>query len=141
MKSSVFWDIKPCSPLKVKGRFGGSRLLPMLVSCLAYSSTPKMEATCTSEMLVNYRGTRCYIAEDSAPYTHNSEDLKSNLLIKFNEKVKSQILNQIFISDRNCRDFAIEIGPKALLQVWLAKKKKKYHGREVSAKFKLVQVT
>jgi hypothetical protein len=24
MKSSIFWDIKPCSPLKVNRRFGGT---------------------------------------------------------------------------------------------------------------------
>jgi hypothetical protein len=24
MKSSVFWDITPCSPLKVNGQFGGT---------------------------------------------------------------------------------------------------------------------
>jgi hypothetical protein len=27
MKSSIFWDITPCSPLKVTGRFGGARRL------------------------------------------------------------------------------------------------------------------
>jgi hypothetical protein len=27
MKSSVFWNITPCSPLKIKGRFGGTFLL------------------------------------------------------------------------------------------------------------------
>jgi hypothetical protein len=26
MKSSIFWDIKPCSPLKANGRFGGTCL-------------------------------------------------------------------------------------------------------------------
>jgi hypothetical protein len=24
MKSSIFWDIRPCSPLKIKRRFGGT---------------------------------------------------------------------------------------------------------------------
>jgi hypothetical protein len=24
MKSTIFWDIRPCSPLKVKRRFGGT---------------------------------------------------------------------------------------------------------------------
>jgi hypothetical protein len=41
MKSIVFWEITPCSPLKVNGRFGGTY---RLVSCSAYSSTLKMEA-------------------------------------------------------------------------------------------------
>jgi hypothetical protein len=37
----------------------------MLISCLAYSSTMKMEATCYSETLVDFqRKTRRYIPED-----------------------------------------------------------------------------
>jgi hypothetical protein len=72
-KSSVFWDIMPCSPLKVRRRFRGTcRLhlkgrkitraksqranrwlcLPQVftqVSCSAYSSTLKIEATCSTE--------------------------------------------------------------------------------------------
>jgi hypothetical protein len=52
MKNSIFWDITPCSPLKVNRRFGGTcRLLPpafTLVSCSAYCATLKMEATCSS---------------------------------------------------------------------------------------------
>jgi hypothetical protein len=66
LKSSIFWDITPCSPLKVNGRFRGTCRLHfqgrrvsqarkqreaelslltavfMLVSCVAYSSTLKM---------------------------------------------------------------------------------------------------
>jgi hypothetical protein len=60
MKSTVFWDIKPCSPLKV------NRLSPavMLVSCSAYSSTLKMEMICSSETLVDLQWTtRGYIPE------------------------------------------------------------------------------
>jgi hypothetical protein len=72
-KSSIFWDITPCSPLKVNRRFGrtcrchlqvgrmiqgrnkseAGRLLAacfMLVSCLDYSSTLKIEAIYFSEM-------------------------------------------------------------------------------------------
>jgi hypothetical protein len=37
----------------------------MPVSCLAYSSTPKMEATCFSETSVHFQGTtRRYTPED-----------------------------------------------------------------------------
>jgi hypothetical protein len=28
MKSFIFWDIAPCNPLKVNGRFGGTYMLP-----------------------------------------------------------------------------------------------------------------
>jgi hypothetical protein len=45
MKSSVFWDITQCNPLKINRCFEGTALLDncfMLVSCLAYSSALKM---------------------------------------------------------------------------------------------------
>jgi hypothetical protein len=54
MKGSIFWDIRPCSPLKVNRRFGGTcrqatssgLYALMLVSFLACSSTLKIEVTC-----------------------------------------------------------------------------------------------
>jgi hypothetical protein len=61
MKSTVFWDIKPCSPLKV------NRLPPafMLVSCSAYSLTLQMEI-CSSEISVDFQwATWCYVPEVS----------------------------------------------------------------------------
>jgi hypothetical protein len=106
MKSSIIWDITPCSPLKVDWRFGRTCRLHLRssecyffilvsclaypstlkfpawltlrpwsfllglpfdpeVSCLVYSSTLKMEATCSSEISVDFqRITRRYIPED-----------------------------------------------------------------------------
>jgi hypothetical protein len=59
-----------CTPLKVNRRFGGTyhlRIPPdyTLVSSLAYSSTPKMEAILSSETSVDSQQiTRRYIPED-----------------------------------------------------------------------------
>jgi hypothetical protein len=74
MKSSVFWDITPFSPLKIIRRFGGTHLLGhqvplatffMLIYCLAYYLAPKMEAACSSETSVNFRQTtRRYVPEN-----------------------------------------------------------------------------
>jgi hypothetical protein len=86
MKSPIFWDITPCSPLKVNRRFGEKRRLhlqgrrvsqkinlseALLATCLTllyrltYSSTVKMEAICSSETSVDFqRTTRRYIPED-----------------------------------------------------------------------------
>jgi hypothetical protein len=71
MTSSIFWDITPCSPKNVTGRYGGTCCIHLqgerisrarnqckallatcftLVSCMAYSSTLKLEATGTSEI-------------------------------------------------------------------------------------------
>jgi hypothetical protein len=62
------WDITPCSPLIVNRRFGGTfRFQPQveeeakeetstkqqLVSCLAFSTTLKMEETCSSGLSVD----------------------------------------------------------------------------------------
>jgi hypothetical protein len=59
MESTIFWDITPCTPLKVNRRFGGTYRLPpafTLVSCSAYS-TLKMEAICSSETSVDLQRT------------------------------------------------------------------------------------
>jgi hypothetical protein len=75
-ESSIFWDITPCSPLKVNWSFRGtyrfhlqdrrisraryqweSRWQAKLVSCSAYSSTLKMEALCSSETSVDFQRT------------------------------------------------------------------------------------
>jgi hypothetical protein len=57
MKSSVFLDITPCSPLQVDRCFRGTRSAVMLVSCLAYPLTPKLEAMCFSKMSVDCQRT------------------------------------------------------------------------------------
>jgi hypothetical protein len=58
MKSSTFWDIKPCNLLKVTAAcftLGGG-------ICLAYYSTLKMEATRSSETSADFQWTiRRYI--------------------------------------------------------------------------------
>jgi hypothetical protein len=61
MKSSIFWDISPCSPLKIYRRFGGAELFAtcfILVPFLADSFTLKMEATCFSEKSVYFQRTK-----------------------------------------------------------------------------------
>jgi hypothetical protein len=74
LKSSILWDITPCRPLKVNVR---QATCFTLVSCLAYSSTVKMEAKCSSETSVDIqRTTRCYIPEDGILHNHRCENLK-----------------------------------------------------------------
>jgi hypothetical protein len=51
----------------------------MLVSCLVYTSTLKMEATCSSETSVDFQqNTQCYILEDRTLHNHRCETLKSS---------------------------------------------------------------
>jgi hypothetical protein len=69
MKSSVFWDMTPSSPLEVNRRLGGTyrlqnpRLMNNWVFCLVYYSILK-EATCSSETSVHFQWTTLrYIPE------------------------------------------------------------------------------
>jgi hypothetical protein len=62
MKSSVSWHITLCRPLKINWHFRGTcqakPCMPSvftLVSSLAYSSTLKMEATCSSKTSVDFQ--------------------------------------------------------------------------------------
>jgi hypothetical protein len=51
----------------------------VLVSCVAYSSTPKIEVICCSETSVDfYQITRYYIPEDSTLFSQRCENLKYN---------------------------------------------------------------
>jgi hypothetical protein len=88
MKSTILWDITPCSPLKFNRRFGGKYRLYLrgrrisrarnqrertrLATCfhvgffLSLSSSLKMETICSSETSVVFqRTTRRYIPVDS----------------------------------------------------------------------------
>jgi hypothetical protein len=81
MKSSIFWDIKLCSPLIVNRCYGEicrlhlqGRIISQaafatffVVSYLAYSSTLTMEAICSSETPAGFQWTtRSYIPEHRA---------------------------------------------------------------------------
>jgi hypothetical protein len=99
MQSYVLWNITPCSPLKVnqhlegtcrlhlQGRRisharnqheAGSKQRFILVSCLVYSSTLKMEATCSCVTSVGFqRTTWRYIPEWIILHNRRCETLKS----------------------------------------------------------------
>jgi hypothetical protein len=76
MKSSLFWDITPCSPLKVNRRFGATCGLHLRrinharnqheagsKHNLAHPSTLKMGATCSSETSADFEQTRHVISQ------------------------------------------------------------------------------
>jgi hypothetical protein len=62
MKSSAFWDITPCSPLKVNQRFGGTRRLLLQVGRISQARNQRKAGgkenkllAETSEYVVNRR--------------------------------------------------------------------------------------
>jgi hypothetical protein len=58
-----------------------SSIYSMLISCLAYSSTLKMEATCYSEILIDVQpSTQRNIPEEKSLYNHRCGNLKYVLL-------------------------------------------------------------
>jgi hypothetical protein len=80
LKMCIFWGIMPCSPLKVNRRFRGTchfQLQDRRISkarnhheagskhssCLAYSSTMKMEPICSSESSVDFNGLHGVISQ------------------------------------------------------------------------------
>jgi hypothetical protein len=90
MNSYIFWDIPPCSLLKVNRRFRGtwkqveSRAGPACHLLSRWSlvrvilSTMKMEAAYTSKTSVDFQRTaRRYIPEDRTLYNHCCENLRS----------------------------------------------------------------
>jgi hypothetical protein len=88
MKSIIFWDMMPCSPLSFNRRFGGTYRKQLAIFLLAgfaetISSTLKMEAICFSETSVEtQRTTRRHVPEDDTLYNHHCEDVKSYILNK-----------------------------------------------------------
>jgi hypothetical protein len=88
LRSSVFWDITLCSPLKVNRRFGGTYRLHLQGRGISRArnqresrrkaETLKMEVTCSSETSVDFqRTTQRYIAEYRTLHNHSSENLTS----------------------------------------------------------------
>jgi hypothetical protein len=92
MKSTIFWDITPCSPLSIKRRFGGTYRLHLQDRKNKLSKKPAtcfhagfllslfflMEAICSSETSVNTQRTaRRYIPEDGTFHNHRFESFKS----------------------------------------------------------------
>jgi hypothetical protein len=85
--TSIFWNTEACSVVKFNRRLGRTYLYVldhllaacfMLVSCLSYSSTLKMEATYFSETSVNfYRTILHYIVVDKIVHSHRCENLIS----------------------------------------------------------------
>jgi hypothetical protein len=69
-KSSIFWDITPWSPLKVTDVSEEHNTCFTLVCSLAYSSTLKMEATCSSKTSVGYQCLHGVIPQKTKPLFH-----------------------------------------------------------------------
>jgi hypothetical protein len=94
MKCTVFLLVRPC---KISYYH-----LFLLVSCLVYSSTLKMEATYSSETSGCLRTIRRYNPEDQTHQSHSRENIKSNFRInncfrdQQKEKHSSALLSLVY---------------------------------------------
>jgi hypothetical protein len=66
--------------------------------CLAYSSTMKMEAICSSKTLSSFQTMWCYNPEIHTHYTHRRENLKSN---KIKPKWKHWTMCRVLFLQKN----------------------------------------
>jgi hypothetical protein len=69
-----------------------SRWLRTAGSSLADFSTLKIEAILSSETSVHARPTRRYIPEDGIPHSNRRENLKSDILRKFNIAIFFEVI-------------------------------------------------
>jgi hypothetical protein len=98
MKSIIFWDITPCSPLKANRHFGGTYRYLVTGTCSSYSN-PNMVAICSSEMSVNFQRTRTI-----RRYIHKIE-LSVYSVLQVNRKrskcvcLSSSVLNKIITTN------------------------------------------
>jgi hypothetical protein len=102
--SPIFWDVTPCSPLKINRSLGVDKPPDFtLVSCSAYFSTLKMEAIFYSETSVDTQlTTRRYIPEDSTLHNHRCENPKSYIRdCVLNTPPRPSTLRQIHQADIN----------------------------------------
>jgi hypothetical protein len=116
MKSTIFWDITPCSPLKVNRRLGGTYRLHLQGRKISRARNQR-ESRWQAE--VNFqRTTRRYIAEDGTLqlencWTNFHESLFWEVLMKcvdmFQYGLKSHNANRCFTWTRACVSGRISI--------------------------------
>jgi hypothetical protein len=97
-KSSIIWDITPCSLLKVNRSFGRTCRLHLQGRRICQTrkqreSRWQVEQTCSSETSVDFqRTTRRYIPEDRTLRNHRCENLISYIIIPRLEKPETYSL-------------------------------------------------
>jgi hypothetical protein len=75
MKTTINWDITPCSLLNVNRRFGGTYSHHQ---GRRISDARNQEAICSSKTSVDFQQTTwCYIPENGTLHNHSCENLKS----------------------------------------------------------------
>jgi hypothetical protein len=102
-KSTIFWDIMPCNPLKVNKRFGGTYRLRLRNRRISRERN-RRESTWQAELcslflwnVVGFQWTWHYNPEDSTLYNHHCENLKSYIF--YIPSVTLLKLNRLWFKD------------------------------------------
>jgi hypothetical protein len=121
LKSSAFWEITPRNPLEANRCVWWTRrlhlcLLPAscVVSCLAHSSTLKMEATCSSETLIDFQRTaRRPTPEDRTLHGYSCENLKSSSFFAVWSATNNYLLqtNVTYFMELEIQAFTVKVTP------------------------------
>jgi hypothetical protein len=85
VKSTIFWDITPCSPLKVNRHFGGTYRLLLQGRRISRARNQRESRWQAETSVDTQRTTRRYIPEDSTLYNLRCENLKSYIGLLFSE--------------------------------------------------------
>jgi hypothetical protein len=84
LKNSIFWDITPCSPLRVNRRFGKTKQsLPPAFTffpCLTYSSTLKTETTVLPTCQLTFNGLHGVISQKIQLFVRTSASTSNHTL-------------------------------------------------------------
>jgi hypothetical protein len=104
LKSSVFWDIMSCIPLKVNRRFGGTYRLIIQDRRISQARNQceagRKKSSYSSETSVDFqRTTRRYIPEGRTLHKHRCENLKScSMLFICKDISRSMLVRVVFMN-------------------------------------------
>jgi hypothetical protein len=91
-KSSVFWAVRPCAPLKVSQRYEAIRLCLLTASYwFTYSSTQKTEVTCSSETSVDVKQTTSQKIELFITTAVKFSNSTNDILFKYNKNKRRSL--------------------------------------------------
>jgi hypothetical protein len=101
IRSSVFWDIVRCCPMKANRRCGRSSISTCCLLHAAFLLTllfkPEMEATCSAETSVDfYWNTQYHIPEDRTLYVHTRLQ-KCIYLLRTARRTTFRVMLDVFV--------------------------------------------
>jgi hypothetical protein len=125
MKSSVFCDITPCSPLKVNQRFGGTCRLHLQGRRICQARNQR-GSRWKAQMSINCQRTiGRYMPEDRTLHYHRCENLKSFFEVNIRQVYRKKnlyVLLKLLIKMKWCNNNNNNSNRFVLLEIWVIRK-------------------